>query len=413
VQKCFPAPGSTPFPFVPDLTAQLDVFRGFMALGNIVQRTADAWLRVADFEGPNSKRALSMAGMCQRALDARKLAATFDFEELKRLKLVLRDFKNPHWRSGRAIGPKSHSILGNMHERWKGWLVSVEAASPRRDEIPTEMDDEKSQYSVISVEKECVVCLAREEIKCTQCGDGLCSVWCEGMHWGASHPSLLVKTFIPTIIPTKLQAASGATTTHSKSALEILIDVTFGRKRPVCDGAKLIDYSCLRKQDIMALAEMVQVEYSNSLQDAISKARGPSNDEIRMFDVFVNTSLYSQGGEKAICTRDPYDYFRLGWLEKNDNFLPLGEGKYDCKVASLSGPQRILESLMAAAEPAVGSLTYYAKRREMLVDVVETTGGPLKPAIANSLNESQRKVVATVINPNFRSGFFAVQGPPG
>jgi hypothetical protein len=71
IHDCFSVADSVSPPYLP---SQLNVFQKLLELGDIVAESSDAWIRVADVEGPGSKRALQMATLCQNALDARKLA---------------------------------------------------------------------------------------------------------------------------------------------------------------------------------------------------------------------------------------------------------------------------------------------------------------------------------------------------
>ena len=95
----------------PSLSKQLRVFHDLMQLGDIVSRASEAWIRVADVEGPASDLALKMAGLCQQALDARKLALTINRDEVKAIDDVLRKFQTPSWRGGSSKRTSNSSKL--------------------------------------------------------------------------------------------------------------------------------------------------------------------------------------------------------------------------------------------------------------------------------------------------------------
>jgi hypothetical protein len=402
----------------PNITEQLDVFQHYMSLGDIVARASDAWVRVADKEGPNSPPALEMAQMCQRALDARKLASALEPKESGKITKILADVEVPHWMGGSpwSVGSslsrerKSRSILGILYDKWASWISDLESSKNRRNrpyleaskarndqdfenndaETVVSQDTEQVDApSVASMERECIVCRAKAYNKCYLCEVvWLCSDECKRTHW--------------------TEAAHGPVST--KSATEILIDFTFGRSEPRYDETRLIDYRSLSRADLQVLANMVLLEYSASLDGGIDEARKTSKDSPHACDVFrVSTGLLRN--ELSVCLTIRGSVGELEWLVK-DGILPFNEVKYHCRVASLSGPARILESLIS--EPDDGSLMHHAMKRTKIFEVVaEADAVPLDPAIVESLNESQRRVVATVANPSFRTGFLAIQGPPG
>jgi hypothetical protein len=191
--------------------------------------------------------------------------------------------------------------------------------------------------------------------------------------------------------------------------MEVLLDVTFGRTRPMCVGIEPIDFRSLTEADLKSLSKMVQVEFYASLKASIDDEEATtSNGTPHAFDVFLMNSAFSSlGSEMAVCR--PGSDGDLMWFDKNNNYVHLEEASSDRRVASLSGPARILESLMV--KPVAGSLMYQAMQRNIVGVVSRHDLLPLDSAIVESLNESQRRLVETVLSTE--AGIVACQGPPG
>lgn len=421
VGHCFTVPITVS---APDIADQLEVFAKFMALGDIVARSSEAWLRVADEQGPRHADALKMAGLCQRALDARKLALQFEPEELNAMKTILNRYKAPDWHSGGRLVRESTSILGIMSRKWQDWIEQLGETMKRRHRslrneiVPEDEIDQIDTETVASIESEiCVVCFAKANQQCLGCVSvWYCSDSCERTHgFQAGHLKLSKDTRGTGAIksPEGRNNFASEGPNPANFAIETLIDVVFGRMKTECSETPL-DYRVIHHSDLDELANMVALEFSKSISDALKDVdvSRAYKDTPNVFDVFLmDSSIYEQGGKLAVYV-PLSDYGRdLVWRDREGNCLSMDEVPYKRRVASLSGPARVLESLLC--KPAVGSLMHNAMQREMIFDVGDAPDLLLDPSIADRLNESQRKVVASVAGPTFHSGFLAVQGPPG
>lgn len=99
VQQCFT---DSPTVSAPDLSSQLEVFQQLMALGDVVAKCSEAWICVSDAEGPGHETAIKMAELCQKALDARKLATQIEADQMQVVEKTRRDYPLPSWRLGRT-----------------------------------------------------------------------------------------------------------------------------------------------------------------------------------------------------------------------------------------------------------------------------------------------------------------------
>ena len=413
-RSCFSVPES-PAPVL--ATNQLSVLRRFMLLGDIVSASSDAWIRVADAEGPGSSRALSMAHLCQQALDARKLAFQIDQDQINTMNRIRRELKAPHWRAG-GTRP-SDSILGKLYNIWVTWIRYLEAARDRQfrrylGEHDEMLDQSVSQLdidTVASTESECTLCLDRGIMQCSFCLETVwfCGDECRRIHDSvAGHTSGSRDTLGQTSLLKTLQESDEPFSLTS-NAMEALLDVTFGRTRPTCTGAEPIDFRSLKETDLKVLSKMVLVEFYASLKASMDDDEATtSSDTPHAFDVFLmNSAFSSPGSELAVCRPGPNG--DLMWFDKYNNSVHLEEASYDRRVSSLSGPGRILESLMA--KPAVGSLMYQAMQRDIVGAVTRNDLLPLNSPIVDSLNQSQRRLVETVLST--QAGIVACLGPPG
>jgi hypothetical protein len=147
---------------------------------------------------------------------------------------------------------------------------------------------------------------------------------------------------------------------------------------------------------------MALTEFYKSVQDSIDEPSTSTrtNDLPREYDVFLLDS-----GDLAVCRRDSCGLY---FEDKDKNQLDLETTLYNRRVASLSGPCRVIDSLMV--KPASGSLMEQAMKRDVVaVSAVSQRNLP-NAAVAEYLNASQQRVVEAALS--MKSGILAVQGPP-
>ena len=400
-------------PYLPAIKDQLEVLRKLLDLGDIVSWSSDAWLRVADMEGPGSARAISMADLCQHALDARKLAIQIDHSQMRTMIRIRREVEPPHWRSGRENCRLSNSILGILYNIWGSWIRDLEAASRRRlrdyrgyHGVDASLDESQSQLetdTVVSTESECIMCVATGTMQCLLCGSGtvwMCSEQCKQWHESeAGHTRGSVETYDASTIESF--SISDNSSILMCRPMEVLLDVIFGRKRPSFTRDKAIDFRCLSETDLVTLAEMVLTEFLECMLEQDIKRSKASNESPHVNDVFR-----MHGGDLAVYRR-PFDGGDLAWFDKDNKPMHSTAMPYQ-RVASMSGTLRILESLLS--KPAAGSLMEQAMKRKVVqvADAAETIG--LGSGNTDYLNESQRQVVKTLLK--MKSGIICVQGPP-
>ena len=191
---------------------------------------------------------------------------------------------------------------------------------------------------------------------------------------------------------------------------QLLLDICLGMTRP--DPGKLRGLNrVLEKEDLVLLQEMVKVEFLASLEkNRAGTEEASGKEEPHPYDVFLmETSLSRLDMGLAVCMpRKPDSLIWYNGLTETWNMDP---PTHKWRIASLSGPARILEAL--SKRPEDHPLMHAAMKRELLVDAELDTTGLVGETEEMHLNESQRRAVATVISPKFQKGFFCIQGPPG
>lgn len=420
VNECFLVPVTS----APDLMKQLDVLVNVVELGNIVADSSDAWTRVADIEGPGSSRAIRMADLHQRALDARKLTSGIDHDRMKEMDDIRRsrEYEAPHWRCGPGQGRFSNSILGILYNIWDGWCQDLEAARVRRSseyhvfaqDSPSDLESLLDTDTVVSTESACIMCrgpLDAGRMRCFLCGETVETVWlcsgeCKRMHeTDAGHTCNSDISFDQRRVIESAQEANEPIELM-QSATKALLDVTFGRSNPTCHGAITIDFRSLTRADLKTLQNMVLVEFNASLKESkdgrFTYSSRPNNKP-RDNDVFLMPN-----GELVVCRTDSGG--SLAWYDKEGICMHLGEVSVsNRRVASLSGTCRILESLMI--RPPAGSLMERAMKREVFdVATMHRESVPVGTDDITYLNDSQQRVVQAALS--MQSGILAVQGPP-
>ena len=202
-----------------------------------------------------------------------------------------------------------------------------------------------------------------------------------------------------------------------------LLDIClFESCRPNPEKVTPITGPNLTSDDLAALAKMILVEFAASLDKELNTV---SNEEEsyavttpHAYDVFLMTMTLSRRTSRlAVCIPMKGSKVLKGsleWWDGCDNFWPLNSDTHLRRVASLSGSARVLQAL-SQARTSKDSLTGWAMRREMLVDIVDDRRvlSRIDSSIVDSMNESQRKAVITAVSERFQTGYFAIQGPPG
>eukprot|EP00977_Amphora_coffeiformis_P013898 scaffold3784_cov174-Amphora_coffeaeformis.AAC.3 len=414
---------------VPSLDDQLEVFHQYIARGDMVSKTADAWIRVADREGPSSPDSLALAELCQQALDARKLATGFDPTKLQVMQNVLNKYSQPFWKRGggkdqRIMNAEHISILGILYCKWVNMINAMIKTEGRVYNRPqTTLEEDASQYletqsvtsTVASTTNQCVICLAVADMKCPQCDAWYCCISCKEYHgeeaghsWTRTNRESLIYGVAESNTiefgEFEVHINDNGVLNAQRDARNALTDIVFGRSRPPLPQEKL-RFESLDENDIRLLASMVGVEFFAGLKAA--EEGGHSEGSIpHVDDVFLAKPGHNvRYGEKLICRRVEGDLY---FVDKNNQFVDLDQG--DFRVASIAGASRILENLIRPPLPS--TMMHWAMKREMLVDIVEQVPELLHP-YCRSLNESQRKVVATATDESFEEGFLAVHAPPG
>lgn len=179
--------------------------------------------------------------------------------------------------------------------------------------------------------------------------------------------------------------------------------------------------------DLKRMYDMVLLEFASALAKEMmgSDETRPTAPDPHIYDVFLmETTMDRPTKHIAVCVpvRKRRD---LAWYNGGDDLIPLSALSPKWRVASLSGSARVLQYL---AEPPC-LLSKMAMQRSMLVGALEQEHA--EPTLSRlmiergsddddnwrqriqTLNESQRQALATVISPSFQQGFFAIQGPPG
>lgn len=205
-----------------------------------------------------------------------------------------------------------------------------------------------------------------------------------------------------------------------------LVYIVFGES--VLDRTKLgaLNEERIYQHDIDMMSLMVKIEFQSSLQkemkgtDTLFHSKSKPNP----YDVFlVEMTLDQQsqygGVPLAICLPISKSN-NFYWYNGGEHLIPLNDIKHKWRVASLSGPSRVLENL-ANQSPL---LTHWSMDRiELQIPIMNQYDDVLDQLLISDdvkrnkilkMNPSQRQAVATVATINyFRQGFFTIQGPPG
>lgn len=167
------------------------------------------------------------------------------------------------------------------------------------------------------------------------------------------------------------------------------------------------DYMSVK--DMKILSTMVEIE----VLAGVKKCQASPEDQMESssplpFDVYIKPSLEHRM-EYILCL--PLKK-TLVWYDGDSTILKLNELQARQKVASISGPARVLAALREST-----TLKSKAMKRQGLVDVVgkesvKRLDTSLKPFL-NGMNLSQQQAITTAVHSSFKTGFLAIQGPPG
>lgn len=197
---------------------------------------------------------------------------------------------------------------------------------------------------------------------------------------------------------------------------EILLKISFGVVKPDSSLIAQLSTNEVTTSGLQQMYHTVQVEFKSSLDNEMigSDETRPTPPDPNPYDVFLmETTIDRPTKHIAVCVRKRRE---LAWYNGSDILISISALFRKWRVASLSGPARVLQHL---AKPP-NYLTSMAMRRSMIMDTVEDVDLSLESRPSDHdvqrktpLNESQRKALATVVSPEFQQGFFAIQGPPG
>ena len=354
-----------------DLEGQIDVFHQYLGVGEMVASSAEAWMRLADRNGPNDEKAKRVALVCQKSLDARKLACTFKPTDMEIIDQVLSSthpsrIDKPRWRGGPEAN-QSNSILGALFDKYEEKINAIKAV---RD------------------------------------------------HWRRQQPSDLWNVADDATIASEItqdtrqfDVTAGRPSLSGKIPTEILADITFGRSEELMTEITSVNFDLMNDDDRLALVNMVLHEYKHELQSEQEAAKYAyiGKHPLREYDVYV---LIKENEEKrlAICHPIKRSYRGMEW-RVHDGILRMDKVKdRRYRVASIVKYARILESLLSNPVP---KLMADAMARKNVVAIL--TPGDISPHTPRqrALNNSQRAAVAAVQSQAFREGILAIQGPPG
>ena len=110
-----------------------------MANGNLVSKTADAWLRMADQLGAANSEVQELAALHQRALDSRKSYGNVDKPKLLKMNQILEVMPKLHYKGNRPRSKEHSSFLGVLYEFWKHTIRDVEVLIKRSKRQPLEL----------------------------------------------------------------------------------------------------------------------------------------------------------------------------------------------------------------------------------------------------------------------------------
>jgi hypothetical protein len=200
---------------------------------------------------------------------------------------------------------------------------------------------------------------------------------------------------------------------------ELLLRICFGTKSPDPSLVEALSEESSDGENLKRMYYMVLVEFAASLGKGTkdSEETRTRDPEPHPYDVFyVETTIDNPRYHIAVCLprRKQRNLF---WYDGGSDLLPLKELSPKWRVASLAGPARVLENLSDIRDLSLRALCRESVHEatadvESLLASVATQNVIIRDLIC-ALNDSQKQALATVLCPQFKDGFFAVQGPPG
>lgn len=197
---------------------------------------------------------------------------------------------------------------------------------------------------------------------------------------------------------------------------ETLLKICFGVVKPDPSEVKPLSLPYLGESDVQNMIYMNLVEFAASFEKELLTDSGQQDEtNPKPYDVFLVSTAVGEPECIAACLpRKKSDV--LWWYDGGRELIPLDDRVPKRKIASMSGPSRVLESL--SKTPLI--LTQNSMNREMIVDAVEDYNS-LQQFQEDSdlidriqkLNQSQQLALATLTSQHFTRGFQPIIGPPG
>lgn len=206
-----------------------------------------------------------------------------------------------------------------------------------------------------------------------------------------------------------------------------LMALCFGIVKPRrLKSSKMNDVLTL--DDLGLLSLMVEREVLAGLKkdlnrpgpSAEQRSKSPTGQDPHPYDLCLMKKLPEERGKHILAVSVPVKRKgkngdrELMWYDGTTTFWKLEERQCKWRVASLSGAERILRSLEREIVADYPLMRSAMTRTGLLATLKDTTAlDAAHGRLVENLNTPQRQAVATVFDPSFKAGFFAVQGPPG
>jgi hypothetical protein len=191
-------------------------------------------------------------------------------------------------------------------------------------------------------------------------------------------------------------------------AREELLDIVFDRVEvPKIPTGSILPRSVTDDATLYLMEQLIKIEFHAGLLKEIENPdEAPPKLDPHPYDVFTVQRSFKTGNISIVVCISEEQNKSLLFQDENGINWSQGKLRLQRKVASLSGPARVLANLkVGVAHP----LMRHAMERVHIYDVASM----LDPALATTctLNESQRRAVSVLDKAvsQFHSGFFIVQ----